>query len=183
MIDRNFGTYRGLLRLGLSYPEVFFGQADILKPKPDDVRRLVFVCHGNICRSAFADVVAKQAGMNTASFGLSTSSGQPPYHGTLRAAAEMGYALNAHRTTKVEDYVPLAGDLLLAMETRHLRRLAKDIRINKLSRTLLGLFGKPPTPHLHDPYELNEAYMRTCLERIERTIPVLKASFSNAAIA
>lgn len=183
MIDRNFGTYRGLLRLGLSYPEVIFGQADILKSKPDDVRRLVFVCHGNICRSAFADVVAKQAGMNTASFGLSTSSGKPPYPGTLSTAAEMGYALDAHRTTKVEDFVPLEGDLLLAMETRHLRRIASDVRLNKLSRTLLGLFGKPPIPHLHDPYELNSEYMRNCLDRIERAIPVLKASFPNAATA
>lgn len=182
MIDRNFGTYRGLLRLGLSYPEVIFGRADIVKPKPNDVQRLVFVCHGNICRSAFADVVAKQAGINTASFGLSTSSGKPPYPGTLRSAAEMGYALDSHRTTKKEDYVPLEGDLLLAMETRHLRQIAKDARLNELSRTLLGLFGKPTTPHLHDPYELNSGYMRICLERIERTIPVLKASFPNAAI-
>ena len=145
MIDRNFGTYRGLLRLGLSYPEVIFGQAEIKMPKPDDVQRLVFVCHGNICRSAFADVIATQAGMNSASFGLSTSSGKPPYPGTLRSAAEMGYALDLHRTTNREDFVPLEGDLLLAMETRHLRQIAKDIRLNSLARTLLGLFGKPRT--------------------------------------
>lgn len=183
MIDRYFGTFRGLVRLGLSYPEVMLGRADIVKPEPQEVRRLVFVCHGNICRSAFADLLAKKAEMNAASFGLSTSSDKPAYPGTLRAAAEMGFDLSAHRTTKVDDYVPLNGDLLLAMETRHLRKIAADQRINRLPRTLLGLYGKPPTPHLHDPYELNDAYMRICLERIERAIPVLKTIFPNAAIA
>jgi protein-tyrosine phosphatase len=183
VIDRLFGTFRGAVRLGLSYPEVALGRAEIIAPKPSDVRRLVFVCHGNICRSAFADVVAKQAGMNAASFGLSTSSGKSAYPGTLNAAAEMEYALGAHRTTKVEDYVPVEGDLLLAMETRHLRKLAVNGRLNTLPRTLLGLYGKPPVPHLHDPYELNDAYMHICLRRIERAIPVLKASFPNVAIA
>ena len=181
MIERNFGTWRGAVRLALSYPEVMFGMAEVIKPKAQDVRRLVFVCHGNICRSAFADVLAKQAGMNATSFGLSTGSGKSAYPGTLRAAANMGYSLDAHRTTKVEDYVPADGDLLLAMETRHLRKLAADAHLNHLPRSLLGLYGS--TPHLHDPYELSDAYMLTCLKRIERIIPKLKATFPNAAIA
>lgn len=181
MIERNFGTWRGAVRLALSYLEVMFGMAEIVKPKAEDVRRLVFVCHGNICRSAFADVLAKGAGMNSTSFGLSTSSGKAAYSGTLRTAADMGYALDAHRTTKVEDYVPAGGDLLLAMETRHLRKLAADPRLKHLPRNLLGVYGS--TPHLHDPYELNDAYMRICLQRIERIIPTLKATFPNAAIA
>ena len=183
MIDRTFGTWRGAVRLALSYCEVAGRQAEIVKPKPEDVRRLVFVCHGNICRSAFADVLARHAGMNSTSFGLSTSSGKPAYPATLRKAAEMGYALDAHRTTRVEDYAPVEGDLLLAMETRHLRKVAANPRVNGLPRMLLGSFGSPPTPHLHDPYELSDAYMRTCLERIARIIPVLKAKFSSATIA
>ena len=93
MIDRTFGTFRGAVRLALSYPEVMFGLAEIVKPRPDEVRRLVFVCHGNICRSAFADVLAKQTGLNSASFGLSTSSGKGAYPGTLRAAAAMNRRL------------------------------------------------------------------------------------------
>lgn len=181
MIERKFGTWRGAVRLGLSYSEVMFGKAEVVKPKAEDVRRLVFVCHGNICRSAFADVVAKQAGLNSASFGLSTSSGKSGYPGTLRTAAAMGYSLDAHRTTKVEDYLPAEGDLLLAMETRHLRKLAADPRLSHLPRSLLGIYGS--TPHLHDPYELCDAYMLTCLRRIERIIPPLKASFPNATIA
>lgn len=183
MIDRTFGTFRGAVRLALSYPEVAFGLAEIVHGKPEDVRRLVFVCHGNICRSAFADVLAKQAGLNAISFGLSTSSGKPAYPGTVLAAAEMGYDLSHHRTTRVDGYAPVAGDHLLAMEVRHLRKLAADLRLNKVPRSLLGLYGKPPTPHLHDPYGLSDDYMRTCLLRIERTILVLKASFPNAETA
>ena len=183
MIDRTFGTFRGAVRLALSYPEVAFGLAEIVHGKPEDVRRLVFVCHGNICRSAFADVLAKQAGLNAISFGLSTSSGKPAYPGTVLAAAEMGYDLSHHRTTTIDDHVPAEGDLLLAMETRHLRRIAPDLRLASLPRTLLGLYARPRVPHLHDPYELNTAYMQTALRRIEGSISVLKASFPNANIA
>jgi protein-tyrosine phosphatase len=179
MIARRFGTWRGAVRLALSYPEVALGMAEIVKPDAEAVRRLVFVCHGNICRSAFADVLARQAGLNSVSFGLSTSSGKPAYSATLRIADDMGYALGAHRTTRVQDYEPADGDVLLAMETRHLRKLAADPRIRHLPRSLLGLYGS--TPHLHDPYELDDAYMRTCLARIERIIPLLKATFPTAA--
>ncbi len=181
MIDRYFGTWRGAIRLAVSYPEVSLGMAEIVKPRAEDVRRLVFVCHGNICRSAFADVLARQAGLNSASFGLSTSSGKAAYPATSHIASDMGYSLDAHRTTKAEDYVPEYGDLLLAMETRHLRKLAVDERLGHLPRSLLGLYGS--TPHLHDPYELSDAYMRICLQRIERIVPELKASFPAATIA
>ena len=76
MIDERFGTARGLVRLALSYAEVATRQAAILPHHPDAVTRLVFVCHGNICRSAFAHAVAERLGANVASFGLSTASGK-----------------------------------------------------------------------------------------------------------
>jgi protein-tyrosine phosphatase len=183
MIARAFGSYRGAVRLALSYPEVALGLAQIVAPDPSEIRRLVFVCHGNICRSAFADALARKAGLNAISFGLSTSSGKGAYPGTLRIAAEMGHDLGEHRTTTVDQYAPAGGDLLLAMETRHLRRIADDPRLSALPRSLLGLYARPRIPHLHDPYSLHEDYMRTVMARIAGSIPVLKASFPNAAVA
>lgn len=182
MIARQFGTARGLARLMLAYGEVALGRAAQRPPAdPDDVRRLVFVCHGNICRSAFADALARKAGLNTASFGLSTSSGKGAHPPVVEAARDRGHDLAAHRTTCLADYAPMPGDLLLAMETRHLRKLAADARLAHLPRLLLGNFIRPPLPHLHDPYTLSDGYMRVCLMRIERTIPALRATFPNAA--
>ena len=65
----NYGTWRGAVRLALAHAEVATGLSGAIVPDPAKVRRLVFVCHGNICRSAYADVLARRAGMNVASFG------------------------------------------------------------------------------------------------------------------
>jgi protein-tyrosine phosphatase len=177
MIDARFGTYRGAIRLALSYLQVASGQASIKAPVAGDVRRLVFVCHGNICRSAFADVVAQRAGMRVASFGLSTSSDMPAHPPAVIAAARLGHDMTAHRTMRVEEYVPLPGDLLLAMEVRHLQKIANNARIADVPRSLLGLWATPKMPHLHDPYELESAYMDICLRRIESAIPALVSAF------
>jgi protein-tyrosine phosphatase len=147
---------------------------------PAAVRRLVFVCHGNICRSAFADVAARRAGLSTASFGLSAESGKPAHGPAIEAAARIGHAMGDHRATDLSDYEAREGDLLLAMETRQLRRIAGDPRVAALPRTLLGLYTRPRVPHLHDPYSLSDAYMDVCLARIGTAIPVLRATFPNA---
>jgi protein-tyrosine phosphatase len=183
VLTSTFGTTRGLVRLALSYGEVTLGAAGISRPEPADVRRLVFVCHGNICRSAFADVVARRAGLNVASFGLSTDVGKPAHPPAIEAAAELGFDLTAHRTTRAGDFAPDAGDFLLAMEARQLRRLAGDARFAGLPRSLLGLYASPAVPHLHDPYELDPAYMVTCLKRIESAVANLAVAFPGARVS
>jgi protein-tyrosine phosphatase len=183
MINARFGTYRGAIRLALSYVQVGTGQAWIRPPVAADVRRLVFVCHGNICRSAFADVVARKVGLNVTSFGLSTSADMPAHPPAVAAAAQLGYDMAAHRTTRVEDYAAQPGDLLLAMEVRHLQKIAHNAKIADVPRSLLGLWAIPKTPHLHDPYELDPAYMDTCLRRIERIIPALVTAFPGAKLS
>lgn len=183
VIDRTYGTWRGAVRLGLSYLEVAGQVAAVRRPAPDEVRRLVFVCHGNICRSAFADVVARQHSLRAASFGLSTTSGKAANAMIAELARPMGIALDDHRTTAVDDFVPQPGDYLLAMETRHLRRLAARDGLSDLPRALLGSYASPPMPHLHDPYRLNPAYQATCLRRIERAVIRLAAAFPGARLS
>ena len=183
MISRNFGTMRGAVRLALSYAEVAQGAAGISRPDPGEVRRLVFICHGNICRSAFADVVGRAAGLRVASFGLSTDAGKLAHPPAVEAARALGFDLSAHRATRAGDFVPESGDFLLAMETRQLRRLARDPVFSAFPRSLLGLYAKPAFPHLHDPYELDPAYMPVCLRRIERAVAKLAVAFPGARLS
>jgi protein-tyrosine phosphatase len=79
--------------------------------------------------------------------------------------------------------MPQAGDYLLAMETRQLRRLARDARLAQLPRGLLGADASPPVPHLHDPYALDPAYMLTCLKRIESAVARLSLIFPGARVS
>lgn len=180
LINSRFGTFRGLVRLMLAHVEMRIGRSGVRVEAPEQVRRLVFICHGNICRSAFADVAARRAGLAVTSFGLSTDSGKPAHGAAIDAAMLLGHDMSGHRATMMSDYQPLEGDLLLAMETRQLRRLAANPRLRHLPRSLLGLYTRPRVPHLHDPYSLDNAYMETCLARIETALPVLRATFPKA---
>jgi protein-tyrosine phosphatase len=179
-IRESYGTERGLVRLLLSHVQVFARRAAILPPVPGDIKRLVFVCQGNICRSAFAHAIARQEALHAVSFGLSTSKGRPAHPPAIIAAERMGISLSDHRTLGIEDYHPLPGDLVLAMEVRQLHTLARNKRLKDIPRTLLGLYLRPAVPHLHDPYALNEAYMASCLQRIERAVVNLKEIFPAA---
>jgi protein-tyrosine phosphatase len=183
MIRSRFGTFRGLVRLALSYPQLLLGRSGIDAPDPARVRRLVFVCQGNICRSAFADVAARRAGMNVASFGLSTTTGRAAHDPAIAAARALGHDLSAHRAVDLQDYEPRAGDLLLAMEVRQLHRLAADPRTAGLPRMLLGQWTRPTMPHLHDPYSLDDRYMARCLARIEGAVGRLVSAFPGARLS
>jgi protein-tyrosine phosphatase len=61
--------------------------------------------------------------------------------------------------------------------------MAHNARIADVPRSLLGLWATPKMPHLHDPYELDPAYMDTCLQRIERAIPALVNAFPGARLS
>lgn len=180
MISRFFGTPRGLVRLALSYPQSLPGLSQVRAADPAAVRRLVFVCHGNICRSAFAEGVAQQAGMASASFGLSTTSGKGAHPPVIEAAQARGIDLGGHLTTDVTDFIPEEGDYLLVMEHRHLAKLGAVPALAELPRGLLGAYLSPPVPHLHDPYQLDPAYLPTCLDRIERATRRLADRYPSA---
>lgn len=168
-IARRFGTARGLIRLLLSHMQI----AGIARSNPQAARRLVFVCHGNICRSSFADVLAQKLGARTASFGLSTSTGKPAHPPVTAAAQAMGIDLAAHRTTAVEDFVAQPGDLYLVMEIRQIAKLRAMPGFADAPIDLLGRYAG--VPHLHDPYELSAGYTDICLQRIERAVTALVA--------
>ena len=61
------------------------------------IERLVFVCQGNICRSAYAEARARAMGVEALSFGLGTQGGDESPPLMRRLAADAGLDLAAHR--------------------------------------------------------------------------------------
>lgn len=177
MIAERFGTWRGLARLALSYPQALL----LARPSLVDVDRLVFVCLGNICRSAHAEAVARSLGMRAASFGIDTTAGRPADPAAVAASRRRGRDLTEHRATTADGFTPGPGDLLVAMEVRQITALDRDPRYAALPKTLLGLWARPPMPHLHDPYGLEERYMATALRRIEDAVARLATACPTAA--
>jgi protein-tyrosine phosphatase len=173
-IRSRFGTHRGLVRLALAVLENRAGALDQFKYLNwSAVDRVVFVCRGNICRSAYAEARARELGLVTASFGLSTSTGGAAYKEVVEEAMKRGIALGVHRSTDAKDFEVRKGDLLIAMEPRQARELLQRFATASCQFTLLGLWSAPIRPHIHDPYGLSREYLCRCLNLIDSAVASL----------
>jgi len=171
-INRRFGTWRGLVRLLLADAELATGR---LRPfmlrNPVLVRRVVFVCLGNICRSAYAHHIAADCGLPVASFGLSTRTGGASPAAAVAAAGRRRVDMTAHRALDWKDFKPQPGDLYLVMEIRQAHELRRRLGPrNDVDVCLLGMWCKPAMPHLHDPYTLSDDYFDTSFRRVEQAV-------------
>lgn len=170
LLDAGFGTYRGFIRYCLGELEYIAGRLD--RHTAIDLaqaHRLVFVCLGNINRSAFAEALARAHGLHAVSIGLSTTTGAPAFYKALTTARRFGVELADHRATNLADYRHQAGDLLLVMEVRHARRLvALGFPADMIA--LLGHWSAPQRIHIHDPHVLSDAYFRTCFSVLDSAV-------------
>ncbi len=133
------------------------------------VERLVFVCKGNICRSAYGEEIARSLGIETVSCGLDTVDGEQANEMARKVSAERGVNLSEHKTTRMQSLTLQKGDLLLAMELWQVEAMVNDPSI-ECKCTLLGLWGKPVLPHIHDPYGYSPLYFDTCFNFIEDAV-------------
>ncbi len=180
-LDDRFGTWRGLVRLCLAWSELAAGRLRPFdQPALARVERLVWVCAGNVCRSPYAHQLARELRVPSASFGLSTVTGQAACADAIAAAARVGADLTAHRATAWEDFSPRETDLYVVMEIRQARELRRRLGDCPAPITLLGLWGRPRRPHIHDPMTLSPAYFDTCLRVIERSVSGLVQSWRQA---
>jgi len=83
--------------------------------------RVIFVCTGNICRSPYAEAMARSHGLDAISCGIATRTGLPADPTALEEAAAKGVDMSSHRTTRWEDVELKSGDLVIALELRHAR--------------------------------------------------------------
>ena len=182
-INRRYGTYRGIIRLGLTYVLLAArGRSVLMRIEAVAVRRVVFVCQGNICRSPFAEVTARQLGMRATSCGLATGGKVPAFPLAVDTARGLGIDLGAHRARDIEDFSFEPGDLVLAMELRHLRRLRPLLAGKPVQVSLLGLWAPQPRPHLHDPYELIAEYFQTCFRVMSASVHGLALRLRGAPV-
>ena len=99
--------------------------------------RILFICHGNICRSTMAEYVMKhlvrEAGREGEFFidSAATSTeeiGAPVHHGTRRKLAQAGIPCGDHRARQVTwaDYQTF--DLIIGMDSANVRNLHRMLK-------------------------------------------------------
>ena len=165
-----YGSRRGFVRSywhRLLYLTRFYQEYRQIDWK--SVERLVFVCKGNICRSAFAEVVARSKGIDSISCGIDTVKAAPANEDAIRVAGNMGFSLEEHRTTPITSLTLKEHDLLVAMEPWQASYLKTHFQGTKHC-TLLGLWKRPVRPYIHDPYASTNKYFENCFDYIEKSV-------------
>lgn len=170
-IKNRYGSKKGLLRyIAYELLRILGVYRTLTNIDFAQVKRLVFVCHGNICRSPLGEAVARQHGVPAISFGLDTRGNDSADPRAIAWAQTNGYNLQEHITKRVEQYEPQAGDLLIGMEPKHIRKLRAQFSQAPVQITLIGLWLKSPLAYLHDPYNSNAQYFACCEELVSSAV-------------
>ena len=112
------------------------------------MKKILFICHGNICRSTMAEMVFKhlirQAGL-TSEFYINSAAtsreeiGSGVHCGTRHKLAEVGIPCEDHRATQITKADYDKYDHLIVMDTNNIRNLMRIIASdpdNKVSMLL-----------------------------------------------
>jgi protein-tyrosine phosphatase len=99
----------------------------------EQTRRIIFVCHGNICRSPMAERIAEKwaanAGLANVTFtsaGVSSEEEGNPIDRRARALLEKaGYRSAGHRAHKITAAEIETAELVIAMEASHVTRMRR----------------------------------------------------------
>lgn len=96
------------------------------------MKKILFICHGNICRSTMAEFVfthlARQAGFEVEVASKATSTeelGTPVHHGTRRILAEKGIPMWEHYAEQMSRADYDRYDLLIGMDGRNLQNMLR----------------------------------------------------------
>ena len=133
------------------------------------VDRVVFVCKRDVCRSAFAEAVARSLGVESISCGISTIVAAPVDVDAVRTTRELGYDLEGHETMPIMYLILKKTDLLVVMEPWQANFLARHLYRDH-HYTMLGLWLRLVSPYVPDPYGLSPSYFRTCFTYIEKSV-------------
>ena len=137
------------------------------------VQRLVFVCKGNICRSPYAEVRARNLGLASISMGLDTRPESLADPQAIRAAALKGVNLTVHRSTLFDSSVLSPGDLLVGFEPWHAQAMLSGAAASGAQVTLAGLWSQPLRPDVGDPHGRSDAYFAVCYEVLDSAVQTM----------
>lgn len=144
--------------------------------------KIVFICHGNICRSPMAEYVfrdlAEKRGVSVrfpaASRATSTEElGNPVHRGTAQKLAEHGISAAAHRARQLQkdDYEKY--DLLICMDGANVRNTLRIVGADKKGKVHKLLEYAGESGDIADPWytgnfdETYEDVLRGCAELLD----------------
>ena len=138
--------------------------------RAQEIDRLVFVCKGNICRSSFAEAVARSKGWPAESFGLDVKKSQSADEEANKVALMLGVDMTDHGSRSIRQAVFSPGDCLVAMEPEQLVALQDMKARHGCQVTLLGIWGASADLRVTDPYGKGRREMVRVFGQIEDSL-------------
>lgn len=127
------------------------------------LKHVEFVCHGNICRSPFAERLAQGLlpDFEVTSTGLHPAKGRPSPARIVELAREEGIDLSDHRSRSLSDGDAPVGDLLVVMDPENYDQLVSRFPEVIDRVVFLGLFADSPRMTVPDPYAASDDQARS----------------------
>jgi protein-tyrosine phosphatase len=145
------------------------------------LRRVLVICHGNICRSPFGEalIAASAPALEVRSAGLHAGDANPADPQAIACAQRMGVSLAAHRSQLATSELLEWADLILVMQGSHVAEIARRFPQCVGRVRLLGDYLPDPPYVLPDPWGCADAVfdrvftrLRTAADRLVARIAV-----------
>jgi len=153
------------------------------------IKHIVFVCKGNICRSAFAEKYLKRKMTGEAvrieSCGLDVDQGgySPPE--AVRVAGDFGVDLASHHAKGLSSCNLQGADLIIAMEYCQYLRLRDLYPGKEACICLLRQFAPWPARifcNIDDPFGLGDKAFRKCYRQMLESLEALRVLFTERTV-
>ena len=154
----------------------------------DRAIRVLFVCAGNICRSAMAEaffhhLAADRPGLHhveVASAGTIAYDGNRPLAPCVTVMQDdYGIDMSAHRARRLRG--GMEAELILTMDPNVTQQVRELNVVGDVQP--LGEYAGSPDEHVEDPYGGSEDDYRRCARQIERFVRALCDKLDTAAAA
>ena len=140
----------------------------------ENVKSVLIVCTGNICRSPMGEGVlrhsldqAELSHIRLDSAGTSGLDNRKPTTEAIRVCSEIGIDISSLRSAPISEQMIQAADLIVAMEKHHVVEMVKFYHAPAEKLFLWGDFhaGRPGM-EIRDPYGMPISYYRKILQVI-----------------
>lgn len=177
-------TSRAIMALRRSVRDLLWISRGLLvknPPLPLNVKSILFVCLGNVCRSPFAEkltarrVACRHPELQCTSAGISTNKDRRSPKDACEAASTFGLDLNQHRAQPLTRELMERHDLVVVMEADQLVALRGFYPDLSTRIVLLSLFDDEAAPgyerfNIADPFMQPRGAYELCYLRIARAL-------------